>query len=293
MIKFLRFVLALSACIINLCVLSSCVFFVFFLVQFLRLFLPKCICQNLMTHYDRICHGLIQLHSKNLRRILKNICKVNLNRYFCSALSRDHSFVMLINHRSHVDILVILAVFYDQVPDVKFFLKKSLLWVPFLGQFCYLMNYIFVKKISKNAARKDPSMIKKQRDLISQKCQSLVKKPVTLAVFAEGTRFISEKKKQERQLFVNLLAPQTAGVALALEASSKYVSDLLDVTLVYDVGFVSVWLLLSGQVNDIEVHVQRFDVAKANLLGDYLNDRNYRKYFSNWVRALWQKKDVL
>ena len=294
MIKVFRFSLALFACVVNLCVLSSVVFFLFFIAQLLRLLSSRRFYEDIVAvYYNAVCDRLIRLHSRNLRCILTSVCGVTFHRYFSRVLCQDKSYVMVVNHRSHVDILVILAVFYDQIPNVKFFLKRSLLWVPFLGQFCYLMNYVFVRKIKKNLVRRNPGIVQKQRDLISQQCRDLVKSPVTLAVFAEGTRYVSEKKLGVKNIFRNLLAPQPAGIALALEASSKHISDLLDITLVYDVGFVSAWLLLSGQVNDIEIHAQTFDVAKSNLVGDYVKDRNYRKYFSEWVRTLWQRKDEL
>lgn len=294
MIKVFRFMLSFFACVVNLCVLSSVVFLLFFLTQLLRFLCSRRLYEGIVAvYYNAACDRLIGLHSKNLRRILTFVCGVTVHRYFSHVLSQDKSYVMVINHRSHVDILVILAVFYDQIPNVKFFLKRSLFWVPFLGQFCYLMNYVFVSKIKTNLVRRDPSMVQKQRDLISQQCRGLVKSPVTLAVFAEGTRYVAEKKLGVKKVFRNLLAPQPAGIALALEASARHISDLLDITLVYDVGFVSAWLLLSGQVNDIEIHAQTFDVTKSNLVGDYVRDRNYRKYFSEWVRSLWQRKDGL
>lgn len=294
MIKCIRFSMALFACMLNLCVLSSCVFVLFFMIKILKLLVSDSIYQRWQASYDSTCDGLIGLHSKNLRQILIRICGVQFSSHFSQPLSQEQSYVMVINHRSHVDILVILAVFYDQVPDVKFFLKRPLLWVPFLGQFCYLMNYVFVKKITPQTVRRDPGCVQRQRLRISQQCQALAAKPVTLAVFAEGTRYASSQQKHRASIaFNHLLAPQPAGLALALESSSQYISNLLDVTLVYDVGFVSVWSLLSGQVKEIEIHTQTFDVVQSSLVGDYVNDRGYRKRFSSWVRSLWQKKDRL
>lgn len=291
MIRIIRFCSALIACFLNLAVLSSFVFGLCFLRCVVK-FLP--ITGRIGVSLTSMIDLLIQLHSANLRYILTYCCGVSFNHYFLSQLRQDKSYIMVINHRSHVDILVILAVFYDKIPDVKFFLKRSLLYVPFLGQFCYLMNYIFVKKIAPKSARKDLSVVHKQRTMIQKQCRDLVQSPVTLAVFAEGTRFCQERKSQRSTIrFSNLLSPQPAGLALAIEACSSCVHELLDVTLAYDVGFVSVWLLLSGQVSTIEVHAQAYDVAKLQLAGDYVKDRLFRKRFSEWVKRLWLKKDAL
>ena len=82
-------------------------------------------------------------------------------------------------------------------------------------------------------------------------------------------------------------------MALAIEACAETVDHLLDVTLVYDVGFVSVWLLLSGQVRMVEVHLESYSLTGTKLVGDYVKDRQFRKRFTDWMRVLWQKKDAL
>ena len=291
MIRIIRFCSAFMACVLNLAVLSSVVFGLCFL-RCIAKFLPMI--SFLGVFLTSMIDALIQLHSVNLRYILTYGCGVSFNHYFLSQLHQDKSYIMVINHRSHTDILVILAVFYDKIPDVKFFLKRSLFYVPFLGQFCYLMNYIFVQKIAPKVARKDPSTVHRQRVMIQKQCKTLMQSPVTLAVFAEGTRFCQERKAKHAAIrFSNLLSPQPAGLALAIEACSSSVHELLDVTLVYDVGFVSVWLLLSGQVSTIEVHAQTYDVTKLQLAGDYVKDRQFRKRFSEWIKRLWLKKDAL
>lgn len=294
-VSICRFIVAATACTLNLTILSSFAFLLFF-CRFLFTYLGKIISlRRLVMKFDILIDGLIHLHSRNLRFILVRICGVDLSCHLPESLSSVRSYVMVINHRSHVDILVILATFYDKIPDVKFFLKSSLFWVPFMGQFCYLMNYVFVKRISPRQVRRNPSIIKNQRELIRQQCQQLIKNPVTLAVFAEGTRFSvpDNKTHLSKRNLAHLLSPQPAGVALALEASSPDIKDFIDVTLAYDVGFVSVWLLLSGQVKTIEIHAELYDVSTAKLVGDYVNDRQYRKRFTEWVRRLWAKKDAL
>ena len=60
-----------------------------------------------------------------------------------------------------------------------------------------------------------------------------------------------------------------------------------------DVNFVSVWLLLSGQVRTIEVHAQAHGVDDQQLAGDYIQDRRFRKRFTAWMKSLWEKKDAL
>ena len=287
--QYIRFMVAMVACVLNLTLLSSLVFGLYAL-SLLAYILGSGVRSVLYAAID----ALIYWHSVNLRCILQRICGLRFDAFLQPSLRQDKPYVMVINHRSHVDILIILAFFYDRIPNVKFFLKRSLLYVPFLGQFCYLMNYIFVRKIAPAVARRSPDVVYQQRETIKRQCRELTKHPVTLAVFAEGTRFSEDKQMDQKTVhFANLLSPQPAGLALAIEACADQVQELLDVTLVYDVGFVSVWLLLSGQVRTVEVHVQSYDVAKTALVGDYVKDRQFRRRFTEWMKYLWQKKDVL
>lgn len=287
--RVIRFSIAGVGCVLNLVVLSSFVFVLYFLLLITG-WLSRQWSNALLSMIDMIVYR----HSMHLRMILETICRVQFTGFGVDQLSQDQPFIMVINHRSHVDIMIIFAFFYDRIPNVKFFLKRSLMYVPFLGQACYLLNYIFVQKISTDSVRKNPKLVHQQREKIKKQCQELTSAPVTLAVFAEGTRFSEDKKARQKTLrFENLLSPQPAGLALAIEACAQSVDQLLDVTLVYDVGFVSVWLLLSGQVSTIEVHLESHSLAEMQLVGDYVKDRQFRKRFTDWVRYLWQRKDAL
>ena len=290
MIKYIRFLVALVLSIVNLVFLSSCAFLIccgqflcFRRLGFVRIDIWA-------TH---IVHKLISLHSANLRRILYFVCEVRLQPFLSESLCLQRSYIMVINHRSYVDILILLAFFYDKIPNMKFFLKRALFYVPFMGQFCYLMNYIFVRKISSHILRRNPEVIIQQREKISQQCRVLVQKPVTLAVFAEGTRFNLHKHQQSAIQFRNLLSPQPAGLALALESCAGHVHELIDVTLVYDIDVISVWKLLSGTVNTVEIHVSVYNMTQLNLIGNYVQDRRFRKRFIAWVKKLWLRKDAL
>jgi 1-acyl-sn-glycerol-3-phosphate acyltransferase len=48
-------------------------------------------------------------------------------------LSRDEWYMLIANHQSWPDILVLVRAFNARIPGVKFFFKRSLLWVPVLG----------------------------------------------------------------------------------------------------------------------------------------------------------------
>ena len=55
-----------------------------------------------------------------------------------SNLRKDGWYLLISNHLSWTDIVVLCCVFKDRIPMPKFFLKQQLLYVPFIGMACWL-----------------------------------------------------------------------------------------------------------------------------------------------------------
>jgi 1-acyl-sn-glycerol-3-phosphate acyltransferase len=64
-------------------------------------------------------------------------------------LSKEQWYLMIANHQSWVDILVILRLFNGRIPYIKFFLKKSLLYIPFMGFCFWALDLTFMLRYSK------------------------------------------------------------------------------------------------------------------------------------------------
>jgi len=78
-------------------------------------------------------------------------------------LKRSEWYLVLANHQSWVDILVLQRIFHRKIPFLKFFIKKELLWFPVLGQAWWAMDFPFVKRYTKSYLKKTPHL--KGRDL--------------------------------------------------------------------------------------------------------------------------------
>ena len=61
-------------------------------------------------------------------------------------LSTREWYLVVSNHRSWVDILVLQAVFNRRVPFLKFFLKQQLIWVPFLGIAWWALDFPVMRR---------------------------------------------------------------------------------------------------------------------------------------------------
>jgi len=206
-------------------------------------------------------------------------------------LSRDEWYMMVANHQSWVDILVILRVFNRRIPYVKFFLKKSLIWVPLLGVAWWALDYPFMRRFTKAELERNPSLKGKDIEETRRACEKYRHNPVTIINFLEGTRFTEAKQQQQHSPYKHLLIPRAGGMAFALSAMNGQLHALLDVTIFYPEGAPSYWDYVSGRVSRVEVRVTERPIP-ADMLGNYADDAAFRQRFQAWVNTIWQEKDA-
>ncbi|MDX1537139.1 acyltransferase [Arsukibacterium sp.] len=204
-------------------------------------------------------------------------------------LSRKDWYLILANHQSWADILVLQNIFNRKIPFIKFFLKKELLYVPLLGICWWALDFPFMKRYSKNFLLKNPHLQGKDIETTRRACQKFQFKPSTIMNFVEGTRFTRHKHQQQQSPFNRLLKPKAGGVAFVLGAMGNQLHKMLDVTIYYPQGIPSFWDYISGKVRDITVNINVLPIT-SDLIGDY-NDPIYRQHFQQWVNQLWQQKD--
>jgi 1-acyl-sn-glycerol-3-phosphate acyltransferase len=196
-------------------------------------------------------------------------------------LARDRWYLVVANHQSWVDILVLQRAFNRKIPFLKFFLKRELFWVPFLGLAWWALDYPFLKRSA--TASKDMETIVKA----SEKFKTT---PVSVMNFVEGTRFTPEKQERQRSPFTHLLKPKAGGLAFILDAMRKEFSSILDVTIAYPQGAPDFWGFLCGRASEIRVHVEVIPVDEE-MIGDFSSDKQFRRGFFTWLTQLWARKD--
>ena len=104
-------------------------------------------------------------------------------------LRGDTSYLVISNHQSWVDIPALIQAFNRKTPYFKFFLKKELIWVPFLGLAFWALDYPFMKRYSKAFLDRNPHLKGKDLEITRQACEKFQGIPVTVVNFLEGTRF--------------------------------------------------------------------------------------------------------
>jgi 1-acyl-sn-glycerol-3-phosphate acyltransferase len=201
-------------------------------------------------------------------------------------------YMMIANHQSWVDILVLLRVFNRRIPYLKFFLKQSLIWVPLLGLAWWALEFPFMRRYSKAEIAKNPSLKGKDIEKTRKACEKFRHNPVTIINFLEGTRLTSQKHEQQKSVYQHLLMPKAGGLAFTLAAMNGQLHSLLDVTIYYPQGRPSYWEYACGQVKEIRIHVRQLPIP-SEMLGDYSDDAEFRNRFQAWVNQIWQEKDLL
>jgi 1-acyl-sn-glycerol-3-phosphate acyltransferase len=258
-----------------------------FFVAFLKLMIPvqpwrKC-CNALITG---IANNWIAVNNFNawlLNRIHWDV--VGLDN-----LSRHEWYLVLSNHQSWVDILVLQKIFYRKIPFLKFFIKRELIWVPFLGLAWWALDFPFMKRYSSAFIKRNPHLKGKDMETTRKACEKFKTTPVSVMNFVEGTRFTVERHRRQNSPHKNLLKPKAGGTAFVFQAMGEHIHRIIDVTITYPDGAKTFWEFLCGKVGDVAVRVTSFPVDK-DLIGDYFNDLEYQKRFQSWLNTLWDEKD--
>jgi 1-acyl-sn-glycerol-3-phosphate acyltransferase len=205
-------------------------------------------------------------------------------------LKKDVWYLVLANHQSWVDILVLQRIFHRKIPFLKFFLKKELFWVPVLGLAWWALDFPFMKRYSKSFLEKHPHRVGKDIEITRKACEKFKSIPISVMSFVEGTRFTRAKHDAQNSPYNHLLKTKAGGIALVLAAMGEQMHRILDVTIVYPNGTNSFWAFVCGKVGEIRVRVKARPIT-SELRGDYFRDAAYRTWLHNWLNDLWAEKD--
>ncbi len=196
------------------------------------------------------------------------------------------------NHQSWVDIFVLQHLLNRKIPLLKFFIKQELIWVPIMGLAWWALDFPFMRRHSEEYLRKHPEMRDKDQQTTRKACEKFALIPTSVMNFLEGTRFTPAKHTKQQSPYRYLLKPKAGGIALALDALGTKFDSVLDVTIVYPQGIPTFMDFMTGRVERVVVRVRKIAVPPALQGGNYAEDPEFRKAFSDWVQQLWWEKDA-
>ncbi|HRI53203.1 MAG TPA: acyltransferase [Pseudomonadota bacterium] len=209
-----------------------------------------------------------------------------------SELTPGGWYLVTCNHQSWVDVLVLQRVLNGRIPLLKFFLKRQLLYVPFMGLAWWALDFPFMQRHSKEYLDRHPEQRHRDLQTTQKSCERFSKVPTSVLNFLEGTRFTAAKHRSQGSPFVHLLRPKAAGLALAVQSLGDKFSSLLSVTIVYPDGIPTFWEFLCNRLPRVAVRVGSEQIPADLFGGDYQGDADYRQRFQAWVNGHWSAKDA-
>ena len=207
-------------------------------------------------------------------------------------LRRDGHYLVIANHQSWVDILVLQYVFNRRIPLLRFFLKRQLFWVPLLGLAWWALDFPFMGRYTAREIARNPALAGKDIETTRRACEKFRAFPVAIMNFVEGTRFTPAKRERQQSPYRHLLKPKSGGVAFVLDAMGEGLHSILDVTIAYPGGIPAMGDLLGNRLPEVRVRVRQRPLPHDLLGGDYQNDRAFRARFQQAMNGLWQQKEA-
>lgn len=216
---------------------------------------------------------------------------LGMNWQFDDRLKRqpDQWHLVVANHRSWVDVFVVLLQVQGRMPLPRIFMKDSLLWLPLVGSATKLMGFPQVKRYSKAKLAKRPELAERDYKATQAACQPLKQVPSSMMSFAEGTRFTERKHQLQGSPYQHLLKPKAGGLWMVLQAIPNRFESITDVNIVYSSHCPSFWDLLCGRVQGVFVNTRQVAIP-AEFQG--LNADSDKQAFYQWVNRYWQDKDA-
>ncbi len=211
-------------------------------------------------------------------------------------LSQDKQYLLISNHLSWVDTSIVQYISEGRLPLTRFFTKFSLIYIPFIGQAFYFLDFPMIKRPPKSKKMADAKLREANMLEAKRACKLLENKPFALLNYLEGTRFTPEKREQQNAPYQHLLKPRAGGISLAIEALGQQIDGILDMTIVYPDGNPSYGDLWRGNVKRLGVHVRRIEVPQtlfnAIEAGNYHDNDDMKKIMYAWLDDIWQYKDA-
>ena len=189
---------------------------------------------------------------------------INRTRWRVSGLEGLNTkswYLVISNHQSWVDILVLQTILNRRAPFLKFFIKHELIYVPVIGLVWWALDFPFMKRGGAATVQQDLENARKA-------CEKFRLIPTSLISFAEGTRFTPEKHTAQKSPYKHLLKPKSGGVGMALETMGDMFTQVLDVTIAYPNGVPTFGDVLAGRLSEVVVQVQ------------------------HWIQRIWKAKDA-
>ena len=189
--------------------------------------------EGMKALFSSLMNGMLCGFGKVSVSMIRLFNPVDIEYRIDGELDKDNWYLIVANHLSYLDIVLMIEFAADRIPAPKFFLKKELIWLPFVGLGAWALDMPFMRRYSQAYIAKHPD--KKGMDIATTKkyCEKFKTQPTSVINFVEGTRFTPQKHAQKASPFTHLLPPKAGGIAFTLATMGDLFTNILDVSLLY------------------------------------------------------------
>lgn len=201
--------------------------------------------------------------------------------------------LVIANHQSWLDIVILQRLFNRKIPVLKFFIKDQLKWIPLLGFAWWAMGCPFMKRYNKAYLAKNPH--KQGKDILStvKAIEQFKQTPASIMSFVEGTRFTTEKNIQQKSPYTHLLKPKAGGISQIISLMGQQINCLINVTIIYPRQHYSLWDFLCGRIHAIQINIKQLPIPPQFSSSKLIDDEQMQNEFKEWLNAQWAEKDLL
>lgn len=202
-------------------------------------------------------------------------------------------YVLISNHQCWADVMLLAYVLDNEsLPFPRFFIKSVLRWLPVVGFACWVLDFPFMKRYTKEQLAKNPSLRGQDMETTKKSCEAFREIPVAVVNFAEGTRSTAAKRAAQGSPYRMLLKPKPGGTAFALQAMGDVLDGVLDMTVAYTgTPEPTFWDFICGRIPRVYIKLRPLTVPEHLRRGDYQNDPEFRAAFKDWLNDIWTEKD--
>ena len=126
-------------------------------------------------------------------------------------------------------------------------------------------------------------------------CENLRGKPVSILIYAEGTRFTPEKHSRKNSPYKNLLKPRAGGIHTVLNSLGDELTSILNVTLVYP-GHTSPGLFdfLLGKISRVVIRIEALKLGENEVPSlETIKAKAGSLAVKNFLNHTWEVKDKI
>jgi 1-acyl-sn-glycerol-3-phosphate acyltransferase len=258
------------------------------LVALLRWLIPIAFARRF---FARVLVGLAQSWIGFNAFLVRHATPTRLSIEGGEGLRLDGHYLVLANHQSWVDIIILQTVLNRRAPFMRFFLKSQLIWVPFLGLAWWALDFPFMKRYTRRELARNPELAGKDIVATRRACDKFKGIPVSVMNFVEGTRFTAEKHARQASPYRRLLKPKAGGVGFVLDAMGSALHSVVDASIAYPGGVPTLMDLVSGRIPDVVVRLREREIPVELRGADVENDPMARVRVQRWINGLWVEKD--